>query len=350
VRRVAALVAGLALAATQGAAQAGTADTLAQARRLYDQLEIEQAVPILRRVLSSAWPLEVTPAQRVEAFTYLGAALALLGQADSATLYFRRAIEQDPFAALDPQRFTPAQLGLFAQAGRRTLVVGARPVRAARVDPRTERITVAVTTSHAARLRVELRPPGRTAAAVVLFSGESEGPRDVAWDGLVGGGLAPAGRYEVAVIAVSRVLPRSDSTRVYFDLRHDVAALEDTLPALGSADLLPESRAPSAPLLDLAKGLAVGAGVLVAGSLASDDLGGTEESLVAVAAGAAAVTGVVAFVHARRHRTMPANVTANAARRAQRAAANEAILRRNAERIARTVLLVEPAAGGTRSP
>ncbi|MGH7644175.1 MAG: hypothetical protein ACREMR_01180 [Gemmatimonadales bacterium] len=344
-KRVAGLIAALVLAAVRGAAQASTADALAQAQRLYEQLEIERAIPLLRQVLSPSWQQPVSPEQRVETFTYLGASLALMGQTDSAVNYFRRAIEQDPFAALDPQRFTPAQLELFAQAGQRTLALATRPVRPARFDPRSERFAFAVATSHVALLRVELRPPG-PGGSVVLFDGETERSREIPWDGLAAGGsLAPPGRYELVVIARSRVLPRGDTVRAYFDLRHEVASLEDTLPALEPGDLLPEERSGSTAALDLAKGLAVAAGVLLAGSLASDDLGGAEESLVLAAAGAAAVTGGVTFVHGRQHRDIPQNVTANAARRAQRATANAQIRRRNADRIAQTRLLVGPAAG-----
>ncbi len=345
--RVAILAAAFVLTALRGAAQASTADTLAQAQRLYEQLEIERVLPLLRRVISPGWSFEVTTAQRVETFTYLGASLALMGQTDSAVFYFRRAIEQDPFAQLDPRRFTPAQLTLFAAAGQRTFAVGARPARQTRFDPRTARLAFAIATSHAALVRVELRPPAGV-EPVELFAGESEGPREIQWDGLVVARLAPPGRYELAVVARSRVLQRGDTARIYFDLRHQVEDLEDTLPDLRAGDLLPETRSSSTAAVDLLKGLAVAGGAVVAGALASDDLDGTEASLVVAAAGTATVTGLVAFVRGRRQREIPANVTANAARRAQRAAANEAIVHRNAQRIAQTVLVVEPAAGGSR--
>ena len=346
--RVALLVAAFVLTALRGAAQASTADALAQAQRLYEQLEIERALPLLRRVISPGWSFEITTAQRVETFTYLGASLALMGQTDSAVFYFRRAIEQDPFAELDPRRFTPAQIRLFAAAGQRTFAVGVRPVRPVRLDPRTEHLTFAIVTSHSALVQVELRPPAPL-EPIELFAGASEGAREIPWDGLVvAARLAPPGRYELAVVARSRVLQRADTAQIYFDLRHQVEDLEDTLPDPRAGDLLPETRSPSTAAVDLLKGLAVAGGVVLAGALASDELNGTEASLVAAAAGTATVTGLVAFLRGRRQRAIPANVTANAARRTQRAAANEAIVRRNAQRMAQTVLLVEPAAGGGR--
>src|SRR5713226_9601454 len=165
------LVLGLTLvvsAASAVRAQTETADLLRQAEQLYERLEIERAVPLLRQIVSPSWPHEITKEQRVEAYIYLGASLALIGVRDSALLYFRAAIERDPFTDLDAQRFTPAQLGLFRQARRLAFAVAARPVAAARVDPRTERTTFTIVTTHPASLRVELRPSaGRT--TIVLF-------------------------------------------------------------------------------------------------------------------------------------------------------------------------------------
>src|SRR5260370_29904104 len=150
------LVLGLALvvaASPAVRAQTETADLLRQAQELSDRLEIERALPLLRQIVSPSWPHEITIEQRVQAYTYLGASLALTGVRDSALLYFRAAIEQDPFTDLDAQRFTPAQLGLFQQARRLTFAVAARPVEAARVDPRTERARVTGPATHAAALR-----------------------------------------------------------------------------------------------------------------------------------------------------------------------------------------------------
>src|SRR5260370_36129909 len=125
------LVLGLALvvaASPAVRAQTETADLLDQAQALYERLEIEQAVPLLRQIVSPNWPHEITTAQRVQAYTYLGPSLALTGGRHPALLYFRPAIERDPFPDLDTQRFTPAHLGLFRPRARPTLPVAARPV------------------------------------------------------------------------------------------------------------------------------------------------------------------------------------------------------------------------------
>jgi hypothetical protein len=69
-----------------------------------------------------------------------------------------------------------------------------------------------------------------------------------------------------------------------------------------------------------------------------------------VVAGVALAAGVVAFVHRSSHLALPQNVAANQQRRAARQAENDAIRRRNAERLGRTVLVVKAAAGVGSSP
>jgi len=343
------LVLGLTLvvaASPAARAQTETGDLLHQAEQLYEQLEIERAVALLRQIVSPSWPHEVTKAQRVEAYTYLGASLTLIGAPDSALLYFRGAIERDPFTDLDAQRFTPAQLTLFQQARRLTFAVAARPVAAARVDPRTQRATFTIVTTHPASLRVELRPvDGRT--AIVLFHEVNDGMREVAWDGLLPDGrLAPPGRYELAVVGQSRLLGRSDSERVYFTVAHETPPLEDTLPELAPAQFLSERLQVSAGRTDLLKGLSVAVGALVASSVAANGRLGRGGRVLAIAvSGAAGISGVTAFLNARHERELPANVLENSRRRAARAAANASIARRNAEKVAQTILVILPAAG-----
>ena len=115
-KRLALGLAVLAAVATRATAQTGTAEVLREAHEFYEQLDIERALPLLREVLSPSWPFEVTAQQRIDAYTYLGACLTLAGKRDSAVLYFRAAVEREPFTDLDPRLFTPAQLELSAKA------------------------------------------------------------------------------------------------------------------------------------------------------------------------------------------------------------------------------------------
>jgi len=349
-RRAASLgLAFLLLVPTITAAQAGTAELLQQARQLYERLEIERALPILRQIVSPGWPLEVTNAQRVEAYTYLGAALVLRGKPDSAVLYFRAALERDAFADLDPAQFTPAQEDAFAIARRRTFSVGLRPIPETRVDPRSGGLTVTVVTTHAALLRATLRVLGGT-DYVVLYDGANAGARDVGWNGIgPDGQLAPPGRYDLSVVGRSQLGAQADSLRIYVDVRHEVEPLEDTLPPLGAGDLLPERHTESTAGNDLLKGLGVAVGALAVGSLlANDRLGTGREGRIM--AGAATTGGIAAFYYRRAHREIPQNVALNDVRRAARDAANAAIGLRNADRVARTMLLITPASGSAVRP
>ncbi len=184
-----------------------------------------------------------------------------------------------------------------------------------------------------------------------LFQGTMDGVREIAWDGLLGDRrLAPAGRYTLAVVGRSRVTGASDSARVYFDLRHEVETLEDTVPDLDRGRLLPERISAEAARHDVPKGLGVAAAALLIAGAATGDLGGGERGGAAVVAATAAVTGVVAFLAHRQHGAIPENVAANARRRAERDSANASVRGRNADRIAATLLLVSPAAGKGAGP
>lgn len=343
--RALALAATLALCASAAAAQGETADLLRQSRELYERLEFERALPLLRRVVAPGWPFEITDAQRVEAYKYLGAALSLSGKTDSATLYFQAALEREPFTDLDAREFTPDQLAAFGAARRRIFSVGVRS-SPQRVDPRTHRITVTVVSTHTAALRGTVRAVG-TDQSIPLFEGRNEGIRELTWNGLGGDArLAAPGRYEILVVGQSGILtpPRIDSARVYFDLVHDVEPLEDTLIGFAASELLPEHHPPGAAARDLAKGLGIAAAALLIAEVFSNRQLGTGNEARWLA-GAAVATGVAGFVHRRSHAELPQNVAINQRRRAERDGTNEAIRRRNAERLARTVLVVQPAAG-----
>ena len=331
----------LILVAAPLAAQRTSTEQLREAQTLYDQLELERAARALRLMLSPQWTEPVETAERVAATKLLGATLVLMGRADSASAHFRAALRLDPFTELDPDDFTPAQVGAFARARRQVFVVGVRPVPPSKVDPRTQRIRFAYATTHSAAIRADLR---RGDSVVAQFEAAGEGPAELVWDGLAAGRLAPAGRYELRVRAASRLLERSDSASTYFDLRTEIAALEDTIPPI--VDLLPERRPGSAGLLELGKGLAVAGGVfVVAGPMAGSALGDEDAVKPAVVAVAAITAGIVSLFAAQKQREIPANVTANRERQDARRIANDAIRERNAARVAATQLVIAPAAG-----
>lgn len=330
-------------------AQSNTAEALDRARRLYEDLEVERALVILRGIISPQSPFEVSREQRVEAYKYLGAALALqpgTAKRDSAVLYFRAAIERDPFTDLDPRGFSPIQLQAFGEARSRTFAVALRPVAPDTVDPRSEQVTFRGLSSHLAQLRVELRAAGSTRR--VLYEGDNEGLRETSWDGLLDDGtLAPEGRYELSIIGRSRLIPALvDTANLFFELTHEHPPLEDTLTALGPADLLPEQHPASAATADLLKGIGVaGAALLIQSTLTSGDLGRGSNALSGAVALSGIVTGVASFVARQRHREIPANIAENARREAERESQNSAIWQRNTAILRETKLIVTPAAG-----
>ncbi len=340
------LIALICIAPVAAAAQSNTADLLERATRYHADLDMERELVILRQVLSVNSPFVVTHEQRVLAYKYLGAALVVLGQPDSGVLYFRAALERDPFVDLEPQKFTPAEIAAFTAAKHLTFGLGVRPIAFDTLDPRTERLTFTVLSTHAANVRVELRSAGASSGAT-LYADDNDGPRELRWDGLMTDGrLAPSGRYELFVGGVSKLTHRPDSVRLYFTVQQDYPPLEDTLPPLRSDELLREQYPPALARTELFKGLGIAAAILIIPkTFASGDLRGGGRTFATGVAGAASLAGVLGFVHRQHHRDIPVNVAANAQRRAARAMTNGAIEKRNRERLAQTRLIIAPAAG-----
>ena len=354
IARIVALVAAatLALAPRVARAQANTAETLANAVKMYEGLQVERGVVLLRQVVSPSSPYEVSREQRVQAYKYLGAALAVLGQQDSAVVYLRAAVERDPFVDMDPQTFSAAERQALDAARLKTFAVAVRPIAPDTLDPRTERTNFALFVTHGAMLKAVLRGAGGGATeldAATLIEGDVSGPREVAWNGVLGDGrLAPAGRYVIVARARSALTSREDSALVWLDVRHDRPALEDTLAAIPAAALLPERYTRSAAGRELLRGVSVAAAAIVTQAAISDRRlggGGGYAATIGVAGG---VAGAYAFIWRRRHSEIPANIAENRRRQQQRAMFNAAVTRRNDERLAQTRLVLLPAAGVAR--
>ena len=351
---VVALLVALAGSARIAAAQTNTAGELQRAIRLYENNDVEQALVILNQIISPQSPFVVNNEQRVTAYRYLGASLALQrGQAkrDSAVQYFRAALERDPFTDLDPQSFSPTQLSAFGAARAATFAVGLKPVGVDTLDPRRQRVRFRALSTHSALLRIEIRQGA--ASRRLLYQGENEGVHEVEWDGLGDDGrLLPPGRYELRVTGESRLItvpqPLRDSTRVYFDLAWDHAELEDTLAPLARADLLPEQYPTSAASSDLLRGAAVAAGALVLQSFVSSSSLGANKTAAGAVAFVGLTAGVTAFFYRQSHRAIPPNIAENARRQNARAQTNAAIRDRNDAKLRETRLVLSPAAGAAQ--
>jgi hypothetical protein len=332
-------------------AQSNTAELLQRAIALYEDNEYERSQVILAQVVSPETPYVVTEPQRVLAFKYLGATLAQqrgAARQDSAVRYFRAALERDPFTDLDPQRFTPIQLQVFGQARAATFAVGVKPVVADTVDPRRETVGFQALTTHEARVRIEIRQG--TQVRRVIYDGESNGPRELAWDGLTDDGrLLPPGRYELRLTGESRLItqpgPLRDSARVFFDLHWAHATLEDSLAPLGPQDLLQERHPTSAATADLLRGAAVAGGALLIQTLLPATTLGASRSAAGAVAVAGLGVGIGAFFYRNSHRDIPVNIAENARRRSVRAQENAEVHGRNVVRLRETRLVLAPATG-----
>ncbi len=331
------------------ALRAQTDESLQQAISQYQNLQIEQAREMLRQLLSPNSPFEVTREQRITAYLYLGATFVSLNQPDSAIVYYRAAIERDPFADLDPRTFTEAERQVFADARQRSFRVGVRPINAIQIDPRNEGIVIEAITTHDADLRVEVSKTTGRPLRFPIFEGANDGLRQVPWSGILpNGGLVPPGTYELIVTGGSIVNQRLDSTRVLFDVRHQFDPLEDTLRILVADELLPERRPSTLARNELLMGLGVAAAsMLIPPAFGSAELGQPTALSISMA-GLGTATGLFSYIRRRNHPEIPENIAENQRRELARQNRNNEIRQSNADRLSRTQLIFSPSVGGRR--
>ena len=333
-------------------ASAQTAENLTRAIQLYQRLEVERARDVFLQVISPSSPFEVSPAQRVVAYKYLGATYATLGMQDTARTYFQAAIERDPFADLD-STFTTQERAAFNAARLRVFKVAARPLGwsgttpagvPVTIDPRSQTIKFTVVTTHAANLVVEVHNVD-DGSVIPLYAGDNEGLREITWNGSQQrGGLAPTGPYELAITGQSmRANGGRDSTKILFDITQQFAALEDTLRSLGGSETLPARYRPSVARSNLILGGVVATVAAAIPFTVGSGLNMPPGPALGVA-GLGALTGVFAYMSMTRRPEIPANVAENARRHAARGQANQAVLGRNAAKLAQTKLLFTPIA------
>lgn len=338
---VAALIAMAGASAPAPLVAQSTAESLTEATRLYEDLQVERAVVLLRQVISPSSPFEVSREQRVQAYVYLGASLAILGMSDSATVYFRAALERDPFADLDPSRFTERERTAFGEARRRTLAVGARPLTPQRLDPRTDAIPLVFVSTHDAAVSAEVVAAGDT-TGVRVFDRQIEGVREASWNARVAGGrIASPGRYRL-VVRGRDAAGVTDSSSVGFELMHDLPTLEDSLPPLRDAELLAERWPRATAVRPLAKGVLFAIGGAALSSLGSSRLHGNGRPLGTGIAIAGVLTGIGGAYDRIKHPLNLAAVAENQRRRDALAARNTAIATRNAARLAQLRVVVIP--------
>jgi hypothetical protein len=327
-------------------AQRAPGEVLSRGIILYEELQLERAVVLLREVTSPSTTV-ATMAERVQAMKYLGATFSLLGQRDSAIAYFRRMLERDPFTDLDPAVFTTQERGLFALARRQTFVVGVRTLSDTGFVPGQGGVSLRFVTTQHARVQAIVRRPGG-AESLAAFRWTAEGASESPWDGLdQQGQRLPAGRYQLDVTATATTDSASDTVTLRFDVNYEHEPLEDTL-AFDPRSLLPERRPPSIARSQLAAGLALASfAIAVPSVIGNDDLSGTRKHAVVMAT-VTASGGIASFFLLRRGSGIPANVLENARRREQHLRQNREIRERNAARLASARMIITPTIGESR--
>jgi hypothetical protein len=344
--RIIVVMISLAALARPGMAQRAPGEVLSRGVILYEELQLERAVVLLREVTSPS-NTAVTMPERVQAMKYLGAAFSLLGQRDSAVAYFQRMLERDPFMDLDPAVFTAQERQLFALARRKTFVVGVRTLSDTAFVPGQGRVSLRFVTTQHARVQAIVRRPTES-EPVATFRWTAEGASESPWDGLdQRGERLPAGRYQLDVTATATSDSSSDTVTLRFDVNYDHEPLEDSL-AFDPRSLLPERRPPSIARSQLAAGLALASfAIAVPTVIGHGELNGTRKHAV-VMASVTASGGIASFFFLRRGSGIPANVLENARRREQHVRQNREIRERNATRLAAARMIITPTIGESR--
>lgn len=344
--RSAAVAIAMAMLARPATAQRAPGEVLSRGVILYEELQLERAVILLREVISPS-NTAATTAERVQAMKYLGATFSLLRQRDSAIAYFRRMLERDPFMDLDASVFTTQERQLFALARQRTFVVGVRALADSGFVPGQGRVSLRFVTTQPARVQAAVRRPGET-EPLATFRWTAEGASVSPWDGLdQKGDRLPAGRYQLDVIATAAADSASDTVTFRFDVSYDHEPLEDSV-ALDPRSLLPERRPPSIARSQLAAGLALASfAIAVPSVIGHGDLNGTRKHAV-VMAGVTASGGIASFLLLRRGSGIPANILENARRREEHVRQNREIRERNAARLAAARMIIRATIGESR--
>jgi len=344
------LAAGLATAGAQGT----TADQINRAKALYETFDVEGARPILLNIISPNYLQPVSPSERVEAYKYLGASYALLGHTDTAATYFVAALDFYPFTDLDPRVFGATEQAAFAVAKERIFKIGLYQIDPKIVNPQldTSAYNFRVITTHQGNLRVELANRAGTITDT-LYQGTSNGERRITWRGVRSstGQLLPPDIYQIRAIGSTARQQAAQEVRdiQFFRVEHHFDALEDTLAAFGGSDTLVTQIPAIAPWYDLAKGLFVGTLAAVGLPALALDNNVRGSRTHALAAGAVIISsGTASLLFRRSNRDISANVRENQRRKDARRTFNERVVARNADRLARRLIIVTPAAGFTQ--
>jgi hypothetical protein len=343
-----------------GVAEAqSTRQLIDSAVTLYDAFNIEAARPILLRIVSPGYLQQVTSADKALAYKYLGASYAVLAAPDSAEAFFKAALDFDAFTSLDPEKFAAAEITAFEVAKTKLFKLGILPMgRQYLLVPQSNSDTAAYTfrliTTQRATLTVDILGQDTTKVRERLYSGPNDGVRPLPFKGVLGstGTFIPVGLYTLRAIATQAGGGAPVVETMVFSVEHIYEPLEDTLNTLDPArELLPPRIKSSAPWYDLGKGgwVAVSATVLpLVVALNKKSVDNASMSWAPHAAASATIgllSAAGSFWYRRSRPEIRANIDENNRRQTIRTRFNEAVTRRNTDRLNRRLIVISPVAG-----
>ena len=334
-------------------AQGSPASLLAQAETLYNNSAFEKARVLLTQVTN--YKGNVRPAERVEAYKYLGASYAVLGVKDSASIYFVYALDLDPFTTLE-STFGGDEQAAFQNARRNIFkaaidTIAQKAIFTQSTRPESSTYYFHIVTTHSANVKVEIASRTDSSKHETIFNSSVDGSREIPWNGLILTQRADSGIYELKVTAVDRVDTKNPDEKptASFRISHVYEPLETPLPPLGVNDTLVSRNGRLEPMWDFVKGMSIATvasvGFLTLKQDSTSSLLPNRTTQIAVGVGLGVVVGGVAALFGSNHPNNPVAVAENARKKAAHDAFNAGVARRNAARIARTVLVVRPLTG-----
>jgi hypothetical protein len=357
-RKLLALCSILAAAAPTLGAQTVDQD-LVRGQDAYEKSNVELAKQIFSGIIASRQ--QVTAEQKVIAYKYLGAYWALQstpGARDSAANFFIAALDYDPFTDLDREKFAADEQAAFNRAKTLLFRVGIKSIEPKAVDPTSSKADSStykfqLVTTHSASLTIEiinLADPNKREQFPNI--GNSDGLRDIEWNGLINTQRADTGIYEFRVTAQSRLQTNKQVVEFQrFRIDHFHAPLEDTLPSfrdvnLGGTDTLKSRYSAARPYTDGAKGLfiaslAAGLPFIALPKVTRDNMSGWQSHL-SLGAALGLIAGSGAAWYATSHRDDARAAAENTRRRNLRAQFNAGVAARNRARLDKTILIIRP--------